>query len=141
MQATPGSDRDYASSARAALIKAFFNLAKFEKSVDSAKVGGSYFLEPLPAVLRRLCALRSLTKPSLSEALLSRSVSSSSDPIFDTATRLRRGRLLLKLGGEAMTYSQFSSLRSIKGLDFSELNFFSPDGSLSGFGLLSPSLV
>lgn len=104
-------------------------------------MGGSYFLKSPAAVLRRLCALLSLTKPSLSEALLLRSGSSSSDPIFDTATRLRRGRLLLELGGEAMTYSLFSSLRSIKGLDFSELDFFSPDGSVSGFSLLSASLV
>lgn len=104
-------------------------------------MGGSYFLKSPPAFLRRLCALRSLTKPSLSEALLSRSVSSSSDPIFDTATRVRRGRLLVKLGGEAMTYSLFSSLRLIKGLVFLELDFFSSGGSLSGFGLLSASLV
>lgn len=104
-------------------------------------MGGSYFLESPSAVLRRLCALRSLTKPSLSEALLSSSDSSSSDPIFDTATRARRGRLLLKLGGEAMTLLLFSPLRLIKGLVFSELEFFSSGGSLSGFGLLSASLV
>lgn len=104
-------------------------------------MGGSYFLESPPAFLRRLCALRSLTKPSLSEALLSRSVSSSSDPIFDTATRVRRGRLLLKLGGEAMQFSLFSSLRLIKGLVFWELDFSSSGGSLSGCDLLSASLV
>lgn len=40
-----------------------------------------------------------------------------------------------------MSYSLFSSLRLIKGMVFSDLDFFSSGGSLSGFGLLSAPLA
>ena len=104
-------------------------------------MGGSYFLASPPAFFRRLFDLRSHTKSLLSEALLSRSVASASESILDTTTRFRRGRLLLKSRGEAMTDSLSTFLRPIKGLFLSESDFFPFGGSWPDFGSLSASLA